>query len=82
MQNFRNECLKSIRYTETTTRVNATGGKEVKSSNDFQKLQEEDFNHLLAATTNPNSSNAPTARDLSSVVNAIGSHFGESNETS
>ncbi len=64
VHNFRNQCLKSIRYTEKTTRVIETGGREVKISNNFQELLQEDFNHALAATMNTNSKNFEQIRLL------------------
>ncbi len=78
-EQFHIECSKSIRYTETTTRINLAAWNELRNSSNFEKLCDEDFNHMMLCTMHPSSSNAPTVRDISADTGTTGFHFGDSN---
>ncbi len=54
-------------------------GMNMRNSGNFEKLLDEDFNHMMLCTMHPSSSNAPSVRDMPPYTGEIGVLFGDSN---
>ncbi len=64
MSRFKEDCWKSIRYVDSTTRLSATGPAALAASNEFKELSGEDFKYLSNCSGNNDVGKQPNVLDL------------------